>query len=294
MNENILVSIIIPVYNGEKYISDTIQSVIDQTYKNWELIIVDDGSTDNTAEIVKQFNDSRISYIKKNNTGVSDTRNVGAMISKGEILSFLDADDIWLPENLEKKIEKLINEPKYVLVTSTMYIWDERHDYKTCETTKINFLDDCEKFRKLMAITIPTSAIMHKEYFFVVGMFDTNISTSADFDLAIRLRELGEFGYLDEPLVLYRSHPSQMHNNIALYKHDMIYILKKYKYNSNLFPTRHEWRKSYSLLNYFIAVEFLRGKKLHKGLIHLIISFFYKPSLIFSKIFKKIIKENSY
>jgi len=65
MNENILVSIIIPVYNGEKYISDTIQSVIDQTYKNWELIIVDDGSTDNTAEIVKQFNDSRISYIKK-------------------------------------------------------------------------------------------------------------------------------------------------------------------------------------------------------------------------------------
>ena len=65
MNENILVSIIIPVYNGEKYISDTIQSVIDQTYKNWELIIVDDGFTDNTAEIVKQFNDSRISYIKK-------------------------------------------------------------------------------------------------------------------------------------------------------------------------------------------------------------------------------------
>ncbi|MGB3902114.1 MAG: glycosyltransferase family A protein, partial [Bacteroidales bacterium] len=121
MNENILVSIIIPVYNGEKYISDTIQSVIDQTYKNWELIIVDDGSTDNTAEIVKQFNDSRISYIKKNNTGVSDTRNVGAMISKGEILCFLDADDIWLPENLEKKVEKLITEPKGVLVYSSMF-----------------------------------------------------------------------------------------------------------------------------------------------------------------------------
>jgi len=290
MNENILVSIIIPVYNGEKYISDTIQSVIDQTYKNWELIIVDDGSTDNTAEIVKQFNDSRISYIKKNNTGVSDTRNVGAMISKGEILSFLDADDIWLPENLEKKVEKLINEPKCVLLYSSMFLWDERENYKNCSIIKKIFYNEWEKFRNLMTPAIPSSAIIKRNCFFEAGMFDTNISTSADFDLAIRLRELGEFGYLDEPLVLYRSHPSQMHNNIALYKHDMIYILKKYKYNSNLFPTRHEWRKSYSLLNYFIAVEFLRGKKLHKGLIHLIISFFYKPSLIFSKIFKKIIK----
>lgn len=290
MNENILVSIIIPVYNGEKYIADTIQSVIDQTYKNWELIIVDDGSTDNTADVVKQFNDSRISYIKKNNTGVSDTRNLGATISKGEILCFLDADDIWLPENLEKKVEKLITEPKGVLVYSSMFLWDERNDYKTCKTTKKIVEDDWGKFRRLMVPTIPSSAIIKRDYFFEAGMFDTNISTSADFDLTIRLRELGEFIYLEEPLVLYRCHPSQMHNNIALYKHDMIYILKKYKSNTNLFPTRHEWRKSYSLLNYFIAVEFLRGKKLHKGLIHLIISFFYKPSLIFSKIFKKIIK----
>ncbi len=290
MNENILVSIIIPVYNGEKYIADTIQSVIDQTYKNWELIIVDDGSTDNTAVVVKQFNDSRISYIKKNNTGVSDTRNLGATISKGEILCFLDADDIWLPENLEKKVEKLITEPKGVLVYSSMFLWDERNDYKTCKTTKKIVEDDWGKFRRLMVPTIPSSAIIKRDYFFEAGMFDTNISTSADFDLTIRLRELGEFIYLEEPLVLYRCHPSQMHNNIALYKHDMIYILKKYKSNTNLFPTRHKWRNSYSLLNYFIAVEFIKQKKFNKGLMHLIISFFYNPLLIFTKIYKKIIK----
>lgn len=290
MNENILVSIIIPVYNGEKYLADTIQSVIDQTYKNWELIIVDDGSTDNTSNVVKQFNDSRISYIKKNNTGVSDTRNLGAMISNGEILCFLDADDIWLPENLEKKVEKLINEPQGVLVFSSMYLWDERGDYKTCKTTKKILEDDWEKFRRLIAPTIPSSAIIKRNYFFEVGMFDTNISTSADFDLNIRLRELGEFIYLEEPLVLYRCHPSQMHKNIALYKHDMSYILKKYKSNTNLFPTRHEWRNSYSLLNYFIAVEFIRQKKFNKGLMHLINSFFYNPLLIFTKIYKKMIK----
>lgn len=291
MNENILVSIIIPVYNGEKYISDTIQSVIDQTYKNWELIIVDDGSTDNTADIVKQFNDSRISYIKKNNTGVSDTRNVGANLAKGEILCFLDADDVWLPQNLEKKLSKLTKEQDSILVTSPMYLWDGKTDYHNCQIIGNNFpVDEWKEFRELRNISIPSSALMYKNYFFEAGMFDTKISTSADFDLSIRLRQFGKFTYLNEPLVLYRCHPSQMHNNITLYKHDMIYILKKYKSNLNFFPTNHEWRKSYSLLNYFIAVEFLRQKNLHKGLMHLFISFFYNQSLIFTKIYKKIIK----
>ncbi len=291
MNENILISIIIPVYNGEKYIADTIKTVIDQTYKNWELIIVDDGSTDNTAKVVEQFSDYRISYIKKNNTGVSDTRNVGASLAKGEILCFLDADDVWLPDNLEKKLSKLTNEQDSILVTSPMYLWDEKTDYYNCQIIENNFsLDEWDEFRNLRTIHIVTSALMYKNYFFEAGMFDTNISTSADFDLVIRLRELGKFTYLNEPLVLYRCHPFQMHNNITLYKHDMIYILKKYKSNSNLFPTRHEWRKSYSLLNYFIAVEFIKQKNLHKGLMHLIISFFYNPSLFFTKIYKKIIK----
>lgn len=288
MNENNIISIIIPVYNGEKYLSATIQSVIDQTYNNWELIIVDDGSTDNTADVVKQFNDNRISYIKKNNTGVSDSRNVGAQIAKGEILCFLDADDVWLPDNLEKKIYQLINEPNSILVTSPMYLWYESADYHNCKIVGSPIIDEWKEFRELRNISIPSSSLIYKKSFLEAGMFDTNISTSADFDLSIRLRELGKFTYVNEPLVLYRSHPSQMHNNIALYKHDMIYILKKYKSNTNFFPTRHEWRQSYSLLHFYIAVEFIRQKNFYKGLIHAITSFFYNPALIFIKIFKKI------
>lgn len=289
MNENILISIIIPVYNGEKYLSETIKSVIDQTYENWELIIVDDGSTDNTAKVVEQFSDYRISYIKKNNTGVSDTRNVGANLANGEILCFLDADDVWLPDNLEKKLYQLINEPQSVLVTSPMYLWDERTDYQNCKIVGKPTFDEWKEFRELRNISIPSSVLMYKNYFLEAGMFDTNISTSADLDLSIRLRQLGKFTYVNEPLLLYRCHPSQMHNNIALYKHDMIYILKKYKSNTNFFPTSHEWRKSYSLLHYYIAVEFIRQKNLYNGLIHAFTSFFYNPTLIFIKIFKKIL-----
>src|ERR1700752_3531385 len=101
-----LVSVIIPVYNGEKYIEQTIRSVLDQTLQDFEIIILNDGSTDSSAEIIKrlQEEDNRIIYIPKPNTGVSDTRNIGISKASGKYLAFLDADDVWTPVNLEKKI----------------------------------------------------------------------------------------------------------------------------------------------------------------------------------------------
>ena len=104
-----LVSIIIPCYNAEKYIAETIQSVINQTYKNWELIVVNDGSTDNSPDIIKEFvaNDNRIAFIDKPNSGVSDSRNKGLAKAKGAYIAFLDADDVWNFQYLEKQIENL-------------------------------------------------------------------------------------------------------------------------------------------------------------------------------------------
>ena len=101
-----LASIIIPAYNAERYISEAIESVINQTYTNWELIIVNDGSTDNTEKIAQSYaqKDSRITYITQENKGVSVARNIGYNASKGDYLGFLDADDYWLPDNLDEKI----------------------------------------------------------------------------------------------------------------------------------------------------------------------------------------------
>src|SRR5690606_10832622 len=103
---NGLVSIVMPCYNAEKYITETVNSVINQTYKNWELIIVNDGSTDNSLNMIKEFaaNDNRISFIDKSNSGVSDSRNKGLEKAKGEYIAFLDADDTWELNNLEDKI----------------------------------------------------------------------------------------------------------------------------------------------------------------------------------------------
>lgn len=105
------VSVIIPVFNVEKFIAATIQSVLEQTYQNFELLIIDDGSPDRSVEICQQFKDSRIKIISQKNRGLAGARNTGIRHSEGEYLAFLDGDDIWLPEKLEKHIEHLENSP---------------------------------------------------------------------------------------------------------------------------------------------------------------------------------------
>lgn len=110
MMENSLVSIIMPSYNTAKYISESINSVIEQTYKNWELIIVDDCSTDNTDEVVAQYDDPRIIYLKnEKNSGAAVSRNKALRAAKGEWIAFLDSDDLWEPTKLEKQLKFMID-----------------------------------------------------------------------------------------------------------------------------------------------------------------------------------------
>ncbi|KAF3890863.1 MULTISPECIES: glycosyltransferase family 2 protein [Nostocales] len=105
------VSVIIPVYKAEKYIAATVQSALDQTYKNIEILIIDDGSPDRSIEICQQFADPRIRIIRQTNRGLPGARNTGIRHAKGDYLTLLDADDLWLPEKLEKHVQHLNNSP---------------------------------------------------------------------------------------------------------------------------------------------------------------------------------------
>lgn len=104
--KDMLISIITPVYNSEKYIGETIKSVLSQTYNNWEMLIADDCSKDNTAEVVKEYLDSRIKYFKlEKNSGAAVARNKALEIAKGKYIAFLDADDMWKPNKLDKQLK---------------------------------------------------------------------------------------------------------------------------------------------------------------------------------------------
>ena len=105
------ISVIIPVYGAEKYIGATLQSVLDQTYKDFEVLIIDDASPDRSIEICEQFTDPRIKIIRQKNRGLPGARNTGIRHAQGDYLALLDADDIWLPEKLEKHVEHLENSP---------------------------------------------------------------------------------------------------------------------------------------------------------------------------------------
>ena len=124
MNNNFLVSIVMPSYNSEAYIKDSIESILKQTYQDWELLIVDDCSTDKTVEIVKSFKDSRIKlYINEHNSGAALSRNKALREAKGKWIAFLDSDDVWLPTKLEEQLAFMIKNNYDFTYT----------DYRICE-----------------------------------------------------------------------------------------------------------------------------------------------------------------
>lgn len=115
MTNDLSISVIIPVYNGEKYLNEAINSILDQSYKPFELIIIDDGSNDSTAEIVKTYKEDLI-YLYQENTGIAASRNRGISVAKSEYISFLDADNIWIKKKLQKQKERLFEDPSIDII----------------------------------------------------------------------------------------------------------------------------------------------------------------------------------
>jgi glycosyltransferase involved in cell wall biosynthesis len=124
---NSLVSIILPVYNGESTISASIESILQQSYQNFELIIIDDGSSDNSLKQMKQFKDKRIIINTQNNNGLAKTLNYGISVAKGELIARQDQDDISLPTRIEKQVERFYANKKLVLLGTNALVINENN-----------------------------------------------------------------------------------------------------------------------------------------------------------------------
>ena len=125
-----LISVVIPAYNAEQFLDETLESVLSQTYENWECIIVNDGSTDNTESIAKKWceKDARFCYFYKENSGVSDTRNLGIKEARGEYIAFLDADDLYMPNFLEICLENLVEKDVDLVAPKMLEFWDVQNE----------------------------------------------------------------------------------------------------------------------------------------------------------------------
>lgn len=218
MGENInipLFSVITCVYNGESFISQAIQSVLDQSFSNWELIIVNDGSTDNTALVVSRFlDDTRVKYFYQNNGKQGKARNFAIAHSVAPWLAFLDADDIWLPHKLSRQLAVIssLGDSADVLFTSAERFYEENSSTKVfhCED---GYIEQGRLFTQLLSgenKILFSSVLLKKESFLVAGKFDETPLIAEDYHLWLRMCDSGfKFFGLDEVMVKYRIHKNQ-------------------------------------------------------------------------------------
>lgn len=206
-----LVSVIIPTYNRLEYVQAAIDSVLQQTYPNYEIIVIDDGSTDGTRDVIPLKYAGRINYYYQENHGRSAARNFGASLARGVYLAFLDSDDAWLPLKLQKQVAKFSTSTasEVAAVCSSVYFIDKFGNliYKKPigRLPKLHNYQMQRFFNAPIILAPPSNMLIRKECFDKVGGFDNELSYGEDWDLIIRLRQHWHFLYVDEPLMCYRS-----------------------------------------------------------------------------------------
>jgi glycosyltransferase involved in cell wall biosynthesis len=223
------VSIVIPTYNRARLLRRAVQSILNQTYQNFEIIIVDDCSNDNTENVVKSFPDERIRYIRhEKNKGAVVARNGGIKAARGEYIAFQDSDDEWLPEKLEKQMKAFENGPPNlgVVYTSFWLIDGSTKTYSPPSYVKRTEGEIHDALLEVNFIGTPT-VVVKKECFEKAGLFKS-LPRLQEWDLWIRISEHYSFSHVNEPLVNAYLQPDSISRNTNAFIIARKYILEKY------------------------------------------------------------------
>ncbi len=197
------VSVTMTIYNGERHLRETVDSILGQTFPYFELVVINDGSTDQTAEILDSYSDPRMVVVHQENMGIPKSRNRAVSISHGEYIAIHDADDISLSQRLEKEVAFLDEHPDYGLVGSSYYLMDEHNRRKALVRV---LTDDADLRVFLMRKNWfgHGSVMIRKSAFIEAGGYDERFRYSLDYDLYLRMLEKCKVANLKEPLYCYR------------------------------------------------------------------------------------------
>jgi glycosyltransferase involved in cell wall biosynthesis len=230
MSHHPLVSIVTPAFNAGKFICETIQSVRAQTFANWELIVVDDGSTDDTQKAVEPFlTDPRIRLLCQINLGVSLARNAALRVSKGEWIAFLDADDVWFPEKLAQQLSAVELKPAANLVFTNYFIWDGDRDlelrFKNASKFPADQLERRLIFHNLFGMS---SVLVRRSVLEEAGEFDQTVAPAEDWDIWLRIADKGLRAVgIDKALLRYRVWNGNASKNSLRLMQSNVRILQK-------------------------------------------------------------------
>lgn len=229
MKEESFVSVVIPAYNQAQYLFGAIEGVLTQTHKDYEIIVVDDGSTDNTPDVAKQFMDS-IRYLRQENQGLAGARNTGILVAKGELISLLDADDQWLPSYLKKMVALANKQPG----AAVYYCCAQGMDAKGNDLPQVfgGPIVPSEKMYETLLradFLIPSTITMRKSVVKAAGLFDPTFRRLQDGELWIRLlKKKIRFAGISDVLVRYRIHSISLSNDPKSGQKAMMALAKKH------------------------------------------------------------------
>lgn len=254
MTNNIpLVSVIIPVYNGEKTIRETIFSVLNQTYKNIELIVINDGSLDLTLNVIYTIKDSRLKVFSYEKSGVSTSRNRGIERASGQFISFLDADDIWTPEKVEKQLKALQANPQASVAYSWVDYIDENGDFFRHGN---HITMNGNAYKKMLIQNIlenGSNPLIRRQALINVGNFDPSLKFAEDWDMWLRLASRYDFVTVPDADVLYRMSFSSVSTNVLEMEKACLKFIEK---SFNSAPTSLQSLKRKSLTNLYHYLTF--------------------------------------
>ena len=239
------VSVLIPAYNSADFLPQAVESVLAQSFQDYEIVIVDDGSTDQTAALAQEFarrNGGRIRYIHQENQGVSAARNALVQQAQGELVSFLDADDYWAPNHLNLGVQILNDDAKTGLVHSNITRVNPKGELIEVPVRETQYLSGriFEPLFLRQAHIACSTVIMRKACFQRVGWFDLNLTRLGceDRDMWLRLAREYKITYVDEPSVFYRMGLSSLSQNSENMLKARLYIVDKYSPYTGHSPLR--------------------------------------------------------
>ncbi|MGI8792789.1 MAG: glycosyltransferase [Acidimicrobiales bacterium] len=272
------VSVVIPSYNYGRFIAEAVDSVLAQTLPPKEVIVVDDGSTDDTLARLGQYRGS-IDLITQANAGVSVARNSGVQHSTGDIVAFLDADDVWAPQKLERQVERFERDAGVGLVHCCLQEVDEvgRLVGKPTEGLEGWVSEELLLLRRPVVGCSSCVAVrrsVHDE----IGGFDPRLSTSADWDYAYRVAERYRVALVPEALVHYRGHGSNMHADVDLMRDDMLLAFHKAFAEGQGRSHRRLRRRAYGRLHLIIGTSYGAQRRWRDGVWHLLQATLHSPS----------------
>jgi glycosyltransferase involved in cell wall biosynthesis len=224
-----LVSTIIPTFNRREEIVYAVRSVLAQTYPAIEIIVVDDGSIDSTAEMVERWWGDRVRILRKPNGGVASARNVGLAVARGEYFAFLDSDDEWLPTKIETQVAFLAARPAFGMVVTDVEEIDEMRVAFGIYRRRPRIKEDGYVLRWVLRepALVPPSALLRRAVYEDVGGFDEGLATAEDLDFHLRVARRWPIGVIEEPLTRARRSDKGL-STLARSYEDQLFVVKRF------------------------------------------------------------------